>query len=116
MLCPGSTRVGGLMVAILMWVSSPPWGSSPGLPGHNLVTRQCLGHQVPVNAWAHCQAGPAGTLCEGPSLSLVSSRGALAITGTCHPWSSFHIWDWGLWPHLAICPGRPSLPRISRLH
>lgn len=27
----------------------------PGPPGHNLGTRQCLGHQVPARTWAHCQ-------------------------------------------------------------
>lgn len=27
----------------------------PGLQGHNLGTRQCLGHQAPARTWAHCQ-------------------------------------------------------------
>lgn len=52
MLGPGSARVGGLTVAVFRRVSGPRWG----LPGHNLVTRHCLGHQVPVNARARCQS------------------------------------------------------------
>lgn len=54
MRCPGSAGVGGLTVAALVRVSSP----RRGLPGHNLVARQCLGHRVPANAWAHCQGWP----------------------------------------------------------
>lgn len=112
MLGPGSTRVGGLTVAVLRRVSGLRWG----LSGHNLLTRQCLGHQVPVNAWAHCQSmlALAGTLLGGvlaPSLSLVTSRfpfygGAPTIPGTCHPQSSFHIWDMGPLASLGNLPGQ----------
>lgn len=59
------------------------------------------------------RAGPAGMLLGGglaPSLSLVTNRfpfyqGALAISGTCHPQSHFHIWDTGPLASLGSLPG-----------
>ena len=61
-LCPGSTTVGGPIMAVLSRRCQAHTGvPSLGLPGHRLITRQCLGHQVPANAWAHCQCCLAGT-------------------------------------------------------
>ena len=61
-LCPGSTTVGGPIMAVLSRRCQAHTGvPSLGPPGHRLITRQCLGHQVPANAWAHCQCCLAGT-------------------------------------------------------
>lgn len=74
MLCPGSTRVGDLIVAVLSCKCPVHIGAlSLGLPGHNLVTRQCLGHQVPANAWAHCQCWPHWDILVRRACPLVKS-------------------------------------------
>lgn len=74
------------------------WGPCPGLPGHGLVTG---------SAWAtKCQGMP----MRPPQSRQVSSEelwlslAPASISGTR-----------GLWPHLAVCPGRPRRPRTSRL-
>lgn len=58
-----STGVGGLLVAALTGVSVHTGASRLGLPGRNLVTRQCLGHPEPASAWAHGQGRPCGDRC-----------------------------------------------------
>lgn len=98
--CVQQHRVGGLTVAVVTWVSSPRGAPCPGLPGHGLVTRQCLGHQVPGEPGRPAR-GPVGTPRAAPLSPVRSAPGALSGAR-------------GLWPHLAVCPGRPSRPRTSR--